>query len=92
MSFKLRFGMDLNSLVSGVSNAYDNYIKSLSVDDGLTLYDQTINFFRYISTRGDQSVKLLNSMFNDYPVLEKACVILANNTPTCQDKSTPTPS
>ena len=99
MSFKLRFGMDHYSLVSGVANAYDNYTKSLSVDDGKTLYDQVINVFWYVSTIGEQSVQVLYTLFDQYPVLVQACVILAETTPTAQDTrntnflvSRPTPS
>ncbi|MEY2985952.1 MAG: hypothetical protein RJB24_181 [Candidatus Parcubacteria bacterium] len=99
MSFKLRFGMNFNSLVSKVSCAYDKYILSHSVDDGKTLYDQVINVFRYVSTMGEQNVQVLSTLFDQYPVLGQACEILAKTTPTAQDTrksnflvSRPTPS
>lgn len=99
MSFKLRFRMSFNSLVFNVSYAYDKYIRSHSVDDGKTLYDQVINVFRYVSTMGEQSVQVLYTLFDQYPVLGQACAILAETTPTAQDTrntnflvSRPTPS
>ena len=77
--------MNFNSLVSKVSCAYRQYIQSNSVDDGKTLYDQVINIFRYVSTMGEQSVQVLNTLFDQYPVLRQACEILAKTTPTAQD-------
>lgn len=99
MSFKLRFEMEIIDLVAAISRSYQNYTTSHSVNDGKNLYDQVINIFSYVSVMGDQSVQMLDNLFAQHPVLEQACSILAETTPTAQDTrntnfltSRPTPS
>jgi hypothetical protein len=85
MFFALVFEMEIINLVLAISRSYESYIISNSVNDGKNLYDQVINIFRHVSAMGDQSVQMLNNLFVQYPVLEQACSILAQNTPTAQD-------
>ena len=85
MSFALRFEMAIIDLVFATDQAYAAYNQSHSDWNRSILKYYLLEVFREVSKLGYQGVQVLNDLFVQYPVLEQACSILAQNTPTAQD-------
>jgi hypothetical protein len=85
MSFALVFEMKIINLVGTIYQAHEAYTQSHSDWDRSILKHYLLEVFREVSKLGYQGVQVLNDLFVQHPVLEQACSILAQNTPTAQD-------